>query len=53
MGLVRIYLREQGRYEELVRQGGVFAELDAQGRFVADAQPEAQPTEQAAFRDLA
>ena len=49
-------LVEQGRYEELVRQGGVFAELDAQGRFVADAQPEAQPsvpTEQAAFRDLA
>ena len=31
-------LIEQGRYEDLVRQGGVFAELDAQGRFVADAQ---------------
>jgi len=49
-------LVEQGRYEELVRQGGLFAELDAQGRFVADAQPEAQgsmPTEQAAFRDFA
>lgn len=30
-------LVEQGRYEDLVRQGGVFAELDAQGRFVADA----------------
>jgi hypothetical protein len=28
---------EHGRYEELVRLGGVFAELDAQGRFVADA----------------
>ncbi len=30
-------LIERGRYEELVRLGGVFAELDAQGRFVADA----------------
>jgi glucan exporter ATP-binding protein len=30
-------LVEQGRYDELVRRGGVFAELDAQGRFVADA----------------
>ncbi|HEX3123630.1 MAG TPA: glucan ABC transporter ATP-binding protein/ permease, partial [Rhodanobacteraceae bacterium] len=30
-------LVEQGRYEELVRQGGLFAELDAQGKFVADA----------------
>ena len=28
---------EQGRYEELVRLGGLFAELDAQGKFVADA----------------
>jgi ABC-type multidrug transport system fused ATPase/permease subunit len=33
-------LVEQGRYEELVRLGGVFAELDARGRFVADAAPE-------------
>ncbi|HEY8052263.1 MAG TPA: glucan ABC transporter ATP-binding protein/ permease [Steroidobacteraceae bacterium] len=31
-------LIEQGRYEELVQLGGVFAELDAQGKFVADAQ---------------
>jgi glucan exporter ATP-binding protein len=31
-------LVEQGRYDELVRLGGVFAELDAQGRFVPDAQ---------------
>jgi ATP-binding cassette subfamily B protein len=49
-------LVEQGRYEELVRLGGVFAELDAQGRFVADAQSDAQPsapTEQAVFRDFA
>ena len=58
MGLVRIYLREQGRYEELVRQGGVFAELDTQGRFVPDAPPDCQqsgPTEEpaAAFRDFA
>ncbi len=30
-------LIEHGRYDELVRQKGVFAELDAQGRFVADA----------------
>ena len=28
---------EQGRYGELVRLGGLFAELDAQGRFVVDA----------------
>jgi ATP-binding cassette subfamily B protein len=30
-------LVERGRYEELVRQGGLFAELAGQGRFVADA----------------
>jgi ABC-type multidrug transport system fused ATPase/permease subunit len=30
-------LVEQGRYEALVKQGGLFAELDAQGRFVPDA----------------
>jgi glucan exporter ATP-binding protein len=30
-------LVERGRYDELVRLGGVFAELDAQGKFVADA----------------
>jgi glucan exporter ATP-binding protein len=30
-------LVEQGRYEALVRQGGLFAELDRQGQFVADA----------------
>jgi glucan exporter ATP-binding protein len=30
-------LVEQGRYGELVRRGGLFAELDSQGRFVADA----------------
>ncbi len=28
---------EQGRYDELVAMGGLFAELDGQGRFVADA----------------
>ena len=36
-------LIEQGRYDDLVRQGGVFAELDAQGRFVADAQESDEP----------
>ena len=30
-------LVEQGRYAELVKLGGVFAELDRQGQFVADA----------------
>ncbi|MDC8014775.1 glucan ABC transporter ATP-binding protein/ permease [Tahibacter soli] len=30
-------LVEQGRYAELVAQGGLFAELDGQGRFVEDA----------------
>jgi glucan exporter ATP-binding protein len=33
-------LIEQGRYQELMRLGGVFAELDSQGQFVADAQEE-------------
>ncbi len=31
-------LIEQGRYEALVKLGGVFAQLDSQGKFVADAQ---------------
>jgi ATP-binding cassette subfamily B protein len=31
-------LVEQGRYAELVKMGGLFAELDASGRFVADAE---------------
>jgi ATP-binding cassette subfamily B protein len=30
-------LVEQGRYDELVKLGGLFAELDGQGKFVADA----------------
>lgn len=34
-------LVEQGRYDELVALGGLFAELDGQGRFVADAESEA------------
>jgi ATP-binding cassette subfamily B protein len=43
-------LVEQGRYAELVAQGGLFAELDGQGRFVADAtddDPSHSPREQA------
>jgi ATP-binding cassette subfamily B protein len=35
-------LVEQGRYDELVKLGGLFAELDAQGRFVADAEDPAE-----------
>ncbi|MEO5558571.1 MAG: ATP-binding cassette domain-containing protein, partial [Dokdonella sp.] len=38
-------LVEQGRYEELVALGGLFAELDGQGKFVADAQGEFLQTE--------
>ena len=34
-------LVEQGRYDELVARGGLFAELDGQGRFVADATEDA------------
>jgi len=37
-------LVEHGRYNELVRQGGLFAELDAQGRFVPDADENANAT---------
>ncbi len=37
-------LVEQGRYNELVQQGGLFAELDAQGRFVPDAHDPAAAT---------
>jgi glucan exporter ATP-binding protein len=31
-------LVEQGRYDELIAMGGLFAELDGQGKFVADAE---------------
>ncbi len=37
-------LVEQGRFDELVRLGGLFAELNSQGQFVADAAPEARET---------
>ena len=42
-------LVEQGRYDELVALGGLFAELDGQGRFVADAEDddEAEPADAA------
>jgi ATP-binding cassette, subfamily B, beta-glucan exporter len=33
-------LVEQGRFDELMRIGGLFAELNAQGSFVADDEPE-------------
>ena len=35
---------ERGRYDELVALGGLFAELDGQGRFVADAEDESERT---------
>jgi ATP-binding cassette subfamily B protein len=42
-------LIEQGRYDELVRRGGMFARLAQQGRFAPDAKPEhAIPLEVAA-----
>jgi ATP-binding cassette subfamily B protein len=48
-------LVERGRYDELVKLGGVFAELDAQGRFVPDADPgaaDATDTAAASAADL-
>jgi glucan exporter ATP-binding protein len=44
-------LVEQGRYEELIRLGGLFAELDAQGKFVADAIDSADTESRAAEQD--
>ena len=42
-------LVEQGRYDELIRRGGMFARLAQQGRFAPDAEPEqAIPLEVAA-----
>jgi ATP-binding cassette subfamily B protein len=38
-------LVEQGRYDELVAMGGLFAELDGQGRFVADTDDEGADAE--------
>jgi hypothetical protein len=44
-------LIERGRYDDLIRHGGVFAKLAAQGKFVSDAHPEpeleAQPEPEA------
>lgn len=40
-------LVEQGRYEELVRLNGVFAELDRQGQFVADAEGDGEDSDDA------
>ena len=42
---------ERGRYAELVRLGGLFAELDGQGRFVADATDGASTKEDAVVAD--
>lgn len=39
-------LVEQGRYEDLVEQRGLFAELAGQGRFVADAVDDSVPVEE-------
>jgi len=36
-------LVEQGRYDELVKQGGLFAELDRQGQFAKDAEAPQPP----------
>jgi len=40
---------EQGRYADLVRQGGLFAELDAQGKFALDANDPDETAEIAAL----
>ena len=40
---------EHGRYDELVRMGGLFAELDSQGRFVADARDPDETREELAL----
>jgi glucan exporter ATP-binding protein len=42
---------ERGRYDELVRRGGLFAELAGQGVFVADAANSTDFEESAAFAD--
>jgi ATP-binding cassette subfamily B protein len=42
---------EQGRYAELVKLGGLFAELDAGGRFVPDARAARSAEEDAATGD--
>lgn len=41
-------LVEQGRYDDLVAMGGLFAELDGQGQFVADAEDVAEEAAEAA-----
>jgi ABC-type multidrug transport system fused ATPase/permease subunit len=39
-------LVEQGKFDELVRRNGLFAELNNQGQFVADAVESAADTQQ-------
>jgi ATP-binding cassette subfamily B protein len=46
-------LVEQGRYDELVAKGGLFAELDGQGRFVADAEDDGEAEESAETEETA
>jgi len=45
-------LVEQGRYEELVAMGGLFAELDGQGKFVADAELDDEDAEKVGEMDV-
>ena len=45
-------LVESGRFDELVRRGGVFAELAQQGRFAPDAKPEVEEEDDSDFFEM-